>query len=234
MSTTTRPDLGAQLNLRMAMIPEHMENRSGRLIAPTHITIHNTSNTNAGADAAAHARMVTKKGHYMHKGKPRFVSWHFTVDDKETVKHLPVNERAIHAGKGNANSIAIEICMNEGIDQGAANLRAQMLVAVLMHDLKIPSSNVVPHKHWTGKNCPSLLIENFEIFCFECATICESIEANLSEGMEESPDDVLSKQEISDALNPGAEAEAELNAEPEEDLAEEHDLVAAEVEAFVE
>ena len=67
-------------------------------------------------------------------------------------------------GEAMASAIAIEICMHADNDQYACDLRAQRLVAVLMHDLKIPASHVVPHKHWTNKNCPTLLLDNFSAF----------------------------------------------------------------------
>jgi len=59
-----RQELGQLLNLKVEMIPGAL-NRSGRAIAPTFITVHNTSNTGAGADANAHSRFVREKGFYV-------------------------------------------------------------------------------------------------------------------------------------------------------------------------
>lgn len=157
----TRDELRASLNLSEDFVPAGRRNRPGTALTPTHITIHNTDNDSAGADARAHARFVKETGHYVLKsGKKNWVSWHFTVDDHRVIQHLPLDERGIHAGKGNAKSVAVEICMHQGIDQAAAFDRAARLVALLLHQGNSGDfSRVVPHFHWTKKNCPSLLLD---------------------------------------------------------------------------
>ena len=109
-----------------------------------------------------HAGFLKNTGYYIYpagSGKKVWVSWHFTVDDARIIKHIPVNEVAYHAKSGNSKSIGIEICMNSGINQAAAFSRAAKLIAALMFDLKLSIDKVVPHKKWTGKNCPSLLLD---------------------------------------------------------------------------
>lgn len=160
----TRDELQLALNLSQDFIPAGRQNRPGTAIQPTHLTIHNTSNTSKGADALAHAKFVKNTGHYiLASGKKNWVSWHFTVDDKRVVQHLPVHERALHAGpSGNASSIGIEVCMNKGIDQNAAFRRAAQLVALLLFDTDADAADferIVPHFTWTKKNCPQLLLE---------------------------------------------------------------------------
>lgn len=61
-------------------------------------------------------------------------------------------------------SIGIEICENaEGnFEQAVEN--AQWLIRKLMGDFGIPLSNVVPHKHWSGKDCPRKLLGRWEQF----------------------------------------------------------------------
>lgn len=169
----SRKKLGESLNLEIDLIPESNSNRPNTKITPSFITIHNTDNSGRGADARAHARYV--KGQ---DAQNRKVSWHYTVDDKRSIKHLPVNEKGWHAGSGEGNkkSVGIEICMNEGIDQEAANDRAATLTAILMYDLNIPLSNVVTHKHWTGKNCPRLLLNDWDRFKQQVKDIYNSIE----------------------------------------------------------
>jgi len=49
-----RRELGQSLNLSVELIEKGRPNRSGRLISPTYVTIHNTSNDGPGADAGAH------------------------------------------------------------------------------------------------------------------------------------------------------------------------------------
>lgn len=172
----SRPALGRLLNLSLAFIGEDRPNRPGTPIRPRFITIHNTANPHPGADAEAHARFVRERGFYrLASGRKRHVSWHFTVDDRRVIKHLPISERAIHAGPGNATSIGIEICMHEGIDQPAADLRAERLAAVLMHDLGLGPEAVVPHAHWTGKRCPLLLLDRFHAFREAAAEVAAAI-----------------------------------------------------------
>lgn len=170
---TSRIHLGESLNLEIDLIPDSNTNRPGTKITPHFITIHNTDNASRGADSHAHARYI--KGEDAQK---RQVSWHYTVDDHCCIKHLPVNEKGWHAGSqpGNEQSIGIEICMHDGIDQREANRRAAILTAILMYDLNLPLSNVVTHKYWTNKNCPRLLIDNWESFKREVADIYNSIE----------------------------------------------------------
>jgi N-acetylmuramoyl-L-alanine amidase CwlA len=224
-----RHELGRLLNLKVEMIPEGKPNRSGRRINLKNITVHNTSNDRPGADAAAHSRFVREKGFYiLSSGKKNFVSWHYTVDDKMVIKHLPISERAIHAGSGNATSVAIEVCMHQGIDQQTADLRAARLIAALMHDLKLDRTSVKSHKHWTGKNCPILLLPAFERFVDQADEICRSIDA---------PESVLvaddERQAIAEASTRAAEGATE-ELEPEADPDDEHALVAAEVAKFIE
>ena len=159
---TSRPDLGATLNLKIDHIPPGRPNRSGSPLAAKFITVHNTGNSNAGADAEAHAKFLNNTGYYIHNSQKRWVSWHYTVDHDSCVRHLPLTEVGWHAGSsaGNAQSIGIEICMNKKLDQDEAFDRAQRLIACLCYDLNLdPSAAVKPHMHWSGKACPQLLLD---------------------------------------------------------------------------
>ena len=103
--------------------------------------------------------------HYTHNGKPNWISWHYTVDDNRAIQHVPDDETAWHAGKdGNAKSVAIEICMNQGIDQDAANDRAAKLAAHLLYKHGLSIEDLVTHQHWTNKKCPSQLIGRWSEF----------------------------------------------------------------------
>jgi len=132
--------------------------RPGYTLLPQYITIHNTANTAPGADAAAH-------GHYLqHSGKDKYVSYHYAVDDGGAVRIIPENEVAWHAGDGpqgvgNRRSFAIEICENSGGDLRRATDNAAALTADLMRRYNIPLDHVVPHRHWSGKNCPNRLLK---------------------------------------------------------------------------
>lgn len=141
-------------------IPKGNNNRPGYWMKPEYITIHNTANTAKGADALTHARYV--------KNPSISTSWHFTVDDTRAVQHLPLNENGWHAGDGNGTgnrkSIGIEVCENRDGNFEKAFDNAAQLVAKLMKDTGIPVANVVPHKRWSGKQCPRLILPRWTEF----------------------------------------------------------------------
>lgn len=155
-----RGELGESLNLNVEIIPEGRPNRPGTPIRIEKITIHNTANTDRGADASSHSLWVRNTGYYFYNNRKNWVSWHYTVDDRKVIKQLPISEKGWHAGRGNSTSIGIEICMHQGIDQAVAFDRAARLIAVLLYDLNLSLEDVVTHKYWTGKNCPVLLLNN--------------------------------------------------------------------------
>nr|WP_269751020.1 N-acetylmuramoyl-L-alanine amidase [Paenactinomyces guangxiensis] len=129
---------------------------------PQYITIHETDNPKSGADAEAHARL-------QYNGNSRAASWHYTVDDKEIWQSIPDNEVAWHAGDGgsgtgNRKSIGIEICVNSDGNFEKAKQNAVELVRYLMAKHNIPLSRVVPHKHWSGKNCPRHILPQWSQF----------------------------------------------------------------------
>lgn len=137
-------------------IPIGRKNRPGISMKPKYITIHDTANPRAGADALAHAQYLKSD-----EAATKPVSWHFTVDDKRIVQHLPINEVGWHAGDGrgpgNMSSIGVEICENADGDRMKAELLAIQLVARLCQDLDVPVLNVVQHNTWVNKDCPRVL-----------------------------------------------------------------------------
>lgn len=148
------------MQIRQDFIPASNRNRPGTRIIPTHLTIHETANRSRGADALTHARYV--KGE---DAQNRQVSWHYTVDDQYIIQHLPNHELGWHAGsEGNRQSLGIELCVNSDGDFEQTTRNAQWLVARLMRELSIPIDRVVTHQHWTGKNCPAILLPTFDQF----------------------------------------------------------------------
>ncbi len=131
--------------------------RPGYTLIPQYITIHNTANRRKGADGLAH-------GKYLQGGGARlYVSYHYAVDDQQAVAIIPENEVAWHAGDGaqgvgNRRSFAIEICENSDGDLLKATDNAAQLTRSLMERYHIPIENVVPHRHWNGKQCPNRLL----------------------------------------------------------------------------
>ena len=150
------------VTIKRDILKQRASNVPGRNMTPKFITVHNTANTNKGADAEMHSR-------YQHNGSGgRQVSWHYTVDDKEAWQTLEDNQQGWHAGdgsgSGNAESIGIEICENSDGDFQKAVSNAQNLIKQLMDKHNISIDNVVTHKNWSGKNCPRLLLNTWSSF----------------------------------------------------------------------
>ncbi len=119
-----------------------------------YIVIHDTDNTDVGADASKHYS-------FFNSGDQKS-SADFFVDDHDT---LQVNDYyryyTWHCGDGgegakinNQNSIGVEICVNSDGDYTAAVNRAKRLVRSLMEELSIDKDHVVRHRDASGKNCP--------------------------------------------------------------------------------
>ncbi|WP_375544883.1 peptidoglycan recognition protein family protein [Oceanobacillus kimchii] len=149
------------ISISQLFIPTYNYNRPGYAMRPQYITIHETANTAPGATAFMHANYV--------RNASTPTSWHFTVDQGGVIyQHLPTNETGFHAGDGsgdgNRNSIGIELCVNSTGDFSKTRRNAAVLVRLLMSQLAIPIQNVVTHNHWSGKNCPRNLLNEFDMF----------------------------------------------------------------------
>lgn len=145
-------------------------------MTPEYITIHETDNTSVGANAQAHANLQSN-------GNSRVASWHVQVDEKEAIQSIPFNQSALAAGDGengpgNRTSIHIEICMNSDGDFEKAVQNAASVTAQLMKQFNIPSEKIVPHKHWSGKNCPSNLLQRWQEFINLCISKRDKLEVN--------------------------------------------------------
>lgn len=150
------------LKINQKFIPtKYKDVRPSIKMTPKYITVHNTANSGKGANAKAHANLQ-----YNHNS--RQASWHYTVDDKEAWQSLPDNEVGWHAGDGrgagNMSSIGVEICENSDGNYSKAEANAAELIASLMKKHKISISNVVPHKRWSGKNCPHKILSRWSSF----------------------------------------------------------------------
>lgn len=137
----------------MVKITKNIVNRTDKIYGHNNkrkfITIHETANTDKGANAETHGRL---------QQNGFSASWHYSVDDKQAVQSFPHTAQCWHAGDGrgdgNLNSIGIEICVNSDGDFKKAVENAAALVKKIMKDENISASNVVQHNHWSGKDCP--------------------------------------------------------------------------------
>jgi len=161
------------VNLRQDMVPRGRHGRKVyRPMQPRFITIHSTQNWSA--DAWKHSQAL--KNGALRAPKRRggnrigYLIWHFTVDDRVALQHMPTNEQGEHAdfdGPGNRYSIGIEMCEHRGSNRNATLDRTAKLAAYLMIKNGIPLRHVVPHYHWPrrgakppNKNCPHFLMDN--------------------------------------------------------------------------
>lgn len=118
------------------------------------VTIHNTDNSGSGANAKAHANLLKNSW------KSKQQSWHFAVDEDGAYQSIPTDEIAWHAGdggtgKGNTQTISIEICMNSDGNIEKATNNAAELAAQILKEKGLPTSALYQHHDWSGKNCPS-------------------------------------------------------------------------------
>lgn len=162
----------ADLQFREMIIPRGQAGRHVEFpMRPTYITIHSTRNPGATADQHARGMVNGSFRSSSQWNRTGYLTWHFSVDDREVIQSLPVNiqgEHADHDGPGNRTSIGIEICeFRDPARQQAAIDRAAELTAWLCRRYRIPISRVVPHYHWPQhrfnhhqKNCPAILLDN--------------------------------------------------------------------------
>jgi len=150
------------MEIKQRLLPDGRANKPNKQMTPGWLTIHNTDNTDAGATAEAHSRYLLNGS----GGEKK--SWHYTVDDKDIFQHLRDNEQGWHCtdgnGPGNSTSIGIEICMYTGMDEQKAWANAAWLVAKLLKRHGLTLQRVVPHGHWTKKNCPSRILPHWSKF----------------------------------------------------------------------
>lgn len=161
-----------------------IHNHPGRAMSPEYVTIHNTGNFAAGADAKANAE-YTANGGGSTADSAGNGSYHYAVDDTEIYQIFREDQQCWHAGnsEGNAKSIGIEICVNfgftvEGVSQNGCKPWAETteaerkkakqafqagceaaaeLTADICKRHGWGIDRVVQHNHWAGKDCPMVL-----------------------------------------------------------------------------
>ena len=143
------------LKIIQALIPlKYSKARPQYPMTAEFITVHNTANP--GATAKQNSDYAVNQNEYK--------SWHFTVGNDEIYQQLPIIESGYHAGDGengygNRKSIGIEIAEVYGSERTAVKF-----IAELMKATGIGIDKVVPHKYWSGKNCPRLILPHWDKF----------------------------------------------------------------------
>lgn len=118
-------------------------------------TVHETANTDVGANAQRHANLQTSVN-------VRQASWHEQVDDTEAIISFPDEAQCWHAGDGrgpgNLTAYAIEICVNSDGDYDQALANAAQRVRAWRERTGHGRDRVVTHQHWSNKDCPTQLL----------------------------------------------------------------------------
>nr|DAO75258.1 MAG TPA: N-acetylmuramoyl-L-alanine amidase [Caudoviricetes sp.] len=140
------------MDIKRLIVSDAISNRVsfGRGNAKRYLTIHQTGNTSAGANAKAHHNLQARSG--------IGYGWHWQVDDHEAIQTHDHDFKIWHAGdgrgKGNTESISIEICVNLDGDYNQAVENGAKLASIILKEENIDISRMVQHNYWTGKNCP--------------------------------------------------------------------------------
>jgi len=116
------------------------------------IVIHQTGNTNKGANARVHAKLQSNLN-------PRQASWQIQVDDKEAIQSFPDFVKCWAAGDGwgpgNTRSIHIEICINSDGDYKKAVANGAAVARIKMKEHGLGIKDVKQHRDFAKKNCPA-------------------------------------------------------------------------------
>lgn len=129
--------------------------RSGLVMNPTTITIHNTGNAKSSA--------ANERAWLTNPSNTRQASYHIVVDDKEAIECIPLNENAWHSGdgsaaaSGNRTSIGLEICESGNYAQTLENVTE--LVAKMLKERGWGVDRLRRHFDWSGKICPRLMYD---------------------------------------------------------------------------
>ena len=154
----------ANVPIEERLIKVNTKCRPGIVRPKKWIVVHETGNYDNGAGADNHATYLAN----LAKRNDTYLSWHYTVDDKKIIRHVPDNEVTWNAGDGttegggNYAGISIEICVNPDSNYSVALENAASLVADLMREHNLPLSSVKQHHDFStnGKNCPKTMRDN--------------------------------------------------------------------------
>lgn len=121
------------------------------------VTIHDTGNTQVGANAQMHANLQSR-------GNDREASWHEQLDDTQAIRSYLPESQCWHAGDGNGpgntTSYAIELCVNADGDLVKAVSNLVRLVIKRLDEFNLTTDDIVDHNHWSGKHCPRTFRDN--------------------------------------------------------------------------
>ena len=139
--------------------------QKGRSKAIEYLVIHYTSNK--GDTAKNNADYFARESNIK-------ASAHYFVDENEVWQSVLDTDTAWHCGAKaykhkycrNANSLGIEICMNDKDGNIRLNsiVNAIKLTKMIMEKYNISIDNIIRHYDVTGKDCPRPMIENEDLW----------------------------------------------------------------------
>jgi len=139
-----------------------------------YVTIHNTANV---------APAQNERDYLNKRRDKKYISFHYAVDETEAIRIVPHDQHAWHAGdgrngKGNRESIGIEICRSQCTGprdplyrQSEAN--AVRLTAWLLEELGLGVADLRMHYDWSRKHCPHRILSENRWEQFKAAVATE-------------------------------------------------------------
>ncbi len=140
------------MDIKRLIVSDAVSNRVsfGRGNPRNYLTIHQTGNTDEGSNAMAHHRLQARSG--------VGYGWHWQVDDEMAIQTHDHSFKIWNAGdgrgKGNTESISIEICVNSDGNYKKSVENGAKLAAMILKEENIDISRMVQHNYWSGKDCP--------------------------------------------------------------------------------
>lgn len=140
------------MDIKRLIVSDAVSNRVsfGRGNPRNYLTIHQTGNTDEGSNAMAHHRLQARSG--------VGYGWHWQVDDEMAIQTHDHSFKIWNAGdgrgKGNTESISIEICVNLDGNYKKSVENGAKLAAMILKEENIDISRMVQHNYWSGKDCP--------------------------------------------------------------------------------
>ena len=135
-------------------------NRSRRSAAIKYIVVHDTGNTDRGADAERHYQYFNSGDH--DSSADVFVDDHQAIQVNDWDKYYTWHCGDGHGKYGitNGNSVGVEMCINPDGDYNKAFDRTVEVVKELMQTLGIDANHVVRHYDASRKDCPMSMSGN--------------------------------------------------------------------------
>ncbi|MCZ7598351.1 MAG: N-acetylmuramoyl-L-alanine amidase [Gammaproteobacteria bacterium] len=142
------------------LLPRNASNTPQKTMNWQYVTVHNTGNPSAGADALMHAQYLLN----LAAARADEPSWQYTVDDTRITQSLADDQAGYHAsdgsGPGNMESLGVELV--EVGNQELVLWNAGWLIAKKLREKGYGIERVRQHHDWArdGKDCPRLLRAN--------------------------------------------------------------------------